>query len=581
MPEGVLAYTWTPDSHVQTINAYRRSAVAVNGAITNGTASDVSLGYAYDCLGRLGVVTNGILNVLTKYAYDGVGNLAGCAYPCNWQFSYAYNQENRLISLDLSNGNGLLRGYSYGLNAVGYRTNVTETTLSNNTVVPTRQVRYDYDRNYAGGTTPARVYRLTRETIFDGSGNVTGAITNVFDAVGNRNSRQAGFNFTPVDAIANQSFVFDHRDLIDNDSIPNNANPNYDANGNTLVDQGTATGDLYDAENRLIATGSGIEITYDAEGNRVSKTVGGATTYYLVDDQNPTGYAQVLAEYGSISNGSRPVMTYACGLQLISHDSGLPLIKTVQYFGYDGQGSVRLLTGSRGLALLDTYDYDANGMLLASTGSDVNNYRYTGQQWDPDLGMYYLRARYYKPNLVRFWTADTYQGSPEDPLTLHKYLYCQANPVNMTDPTGHDGDLCSLMMSTTIGASLDSMYNGGVTAAGNAMMATLRGVQENMNAQQILTGYLVDTAVGVGVGLAIGAAAQFSDELIFGGGVAANACFVAGTPVAMDYGEKAHRANQGGRSGLVLGRIDGRISVGESCQHACATGGQRSHCSDG
>ncbi len=60
---------------------------------------------------------------------------------------------------------------------------------------------------------------------------------------------------------------------------------------------GTATNDEYDWHNRLVKRGTGITILYDAEGNRVSKTANGVTTHYLVDDQNPTGYAQVLAEY--------------------------------------------------------------------------------------------------------------------------------------------------------------------------------------------------------------------------------------------------------------------------------------------
>jgi hypothetical protein len=36
--------------------------------------------------------------------------------------------------------------------------------------------------------------------------------------------------FTPTDSLTNQTFVFDHRDLLDSDGIPNDANPNYDAN---------------------------------------------------------------------------------------------------------------------------------------------------------------------------------------------------------------------------------------------------------------------------------------------------------------------------------------------------------------
>jgi len=70
--------------------------------------------------------------------------------------------------------------------------------------------------------------------------------------------------------------------------------PSCIAEGNTTASQGT--GYVYDFENRLVQAGAGISIVYDGEGNRVSKTNGGLTTTYLVDDQNPTGYAQVLHE---------------------------------------------------------------------------------------------------------------------------------------------------------------------------------------------------------------------------------------------------------------------------------------------
>ena len=48
------------------------------------------------------------------------------------------------------------------------------------------------------------------------------------------------------------------------------------------------------------------------------------------------------------------------------------------------------------------------------------------------------RARLYNVNTGRFQTMDTYQGNNEDPLSLHKYLYCKADPVNFVDPSGHD-----------------------------------------------------------------------------------------------------------------------------------------------
>jgi len=225
------------------------------------------------------------------------------------------------------------------------------------------------------------------------------------------------------------------------------------ANGNTVKDEaGTATGDLYDAENRLIKRGANIEIGYDHEGNRVWKAVSGVTTYYLLDEPNPRGYVQVLAEYQNLANPPERAYTYGHGLLAQRRNTGTAAapVWTTSYYGYDGQGSARMLfdTGSP-VVVTDTYDYDAYGMVLASTPSAAtgsptpNHYRYTGQQWDDDLKMYYLRARYYKPDTHRFWTRDTFQGDREDPLSLHKYLYCSANPVNQFDPSGHEMDFDS------------------------------------------------------------------------------------------------------------------------------------------
>ncbi len=57
---------------------------------------------------------------------------------------------------------------------------------------------------------------------------------------------------------------------------------------------------------------------------------------------------------------------------------------------------------------------------------------------------------YLNPNTGRFWTADSYAGNNEDPLSLHKYLYCEANPINHIDPSGHDGDIGELMVEEEI-----------------------------------------------------------------------------------------------------------------------------------
>jgi len=62
--------------------------------------------------------------------------------------------------------------------------------------------------------------------------------------------------------------------------------------------------------------------------------------------------------------------------------------------------------------------------------------RCSGEQYDSDLGLYYLRARYYNPATGRFLSRDPLNGNAFDPKTLHKYLYAGGDPVNATDPTG-------------------------------------------------------------------------------------------------------------------------------------------------
>jgi RHS repeat-associated protein len=85
-----------------------------------------------------------------------------------------------------------------------------------------------------------------------------------------------------------------------------------------------------------------------------------------------------------------------------------------------------------------SYEYDAFGNEFTVSGSTPNEMMYRGEQFDSDLGLYYLRARYYNPLTGRFLSRDPLDGLPWDPKTLHKYLYVGSNPVNNVDPSGKD-----------------------------------------------------------------------------------------------------------------------------------------------
>jgi RHS repeat-associated protein len=164
-------------------------------------------------------------------------------------------------------------------------------------------------------------------------------------------------------------------------------------------------------------------------------------TRYLVDDLNPTGYGQVVEE---IVSGA-VTRQYTYGLQRISENQVISSAWTPSFYGYDGGGTVRQLTSIAG-AVTDTYEYDAWGNEVGFTGTTPNNYLYRAEQYDPDLGLYYLRARYYNPVTGRFLSRDPEDpqlvdsnGLPTVPKKLHKYLYAYGDPVNVVDPNGRAG----------------------------------------------------------------------------------------------------------------------------------------------
>ncbi|HYY97212.1 MAG TPA: RHS repeat-associated core domain-containing protein, partial [Pyrinomonadaceae bacterium] len=267
----------------------------------------------------------------------------------------------------------------------------------------------------------------------------------------------------------------------------------YDANGNAVVSGGAAY--AFDFENRISESGGGsVVVTYDGDGNRVAETAGGVTTRYLVDTNNPTGHAQVVEELDAAGQVARQ---YTYGHDLISQNQVVGGAWRVSFYGYDGQGSVRQLTDAAG-AVTDTYAYDAFGNLIARTGSTPNSYLYTGEQFDANLGFYYLRARYLNTATGRFQSSDTFEGSVFEPLSLHKYTYVHNDPPNGVDPTGHFGDFSigGLCTSMAIGATISAI-------SGLNAHSTLESV-----ATDLLTGAIEGALFYLGGGLILKSAAS-------------------------------------------------------------------------
>lgn len=419
MDDGLAKVTYSNGLYVEYTydNAGRMTAVKT----AYGTTS-----YEYDALDRVTKVIdrNGYATV---YEYDANGNRTAVKYANGITVSYKYDSLNRLVNeMAVDKDGNTIAQYDYTLGNAGERIQVVELG---------RTVDYTYDA----------LYRLTGETITKADNSVT-EITYTYDSVSNRLTKTENGNTTYYTYNALNQLVKE-----------NNTVYEYDEAGNLIskTEDETSTTYTFNASNKLIraTTQKGNDVAveeyeYDYAGNRTVKKSENDYTYYLNDLSG--SLTNVLAETDKSRNEK---CFYTLGIDMISQErSG-----SISYYITDGHSSVRMLTDRNG-AVTDTYDFDAWGVMISSNGVTKNDYLYCGEQYDTATGFYYLRARYMNPATGTFTSMDTYQGSIFDPVSLHKYLYANANPVTNSDPTGYFS-LCEFSIADTINGILDKMQN--------------------------------------------------------------------------------------------------------------------------
>jgi len=188
-------------------------------------------------------------------------------------------------------------------------------------------------------------------------------------------------------------------------------------------------------------------IKYDPMGNRIwrESVVNGvaAGRKYIVDisGELPTILCEIEDPNSFVPSSLKKSYYYADG-QILSqrvHDPNDPNSYTPYFYVHDRLGSVRMVVDDTGAAVCSyTYrPYGAfyDGECVETTGVD-NPWKFTGQYYDAEIEQYYLRARQYDPAMMRFTSRDPVSGKYDEPLTLHKYLYCLNNPANRIDPSG-------------------------------------------------------------------------------------------------------------------------------------------------
>jgi RHS repeat-associated protein len=470
-----IAYSYKPDGQRATVTDPR-------GVTTFG----------YDSVGRLASVTHPGGETVS-YARDANGNLLSLASPAA-TVNYAYDALDRLLQVNSPEGQSsafydLAGNRVRQTSANGVVTEASFDTRDRPTALTHKSAGNAVLQSYAQLYSPAG--RRSQVTEHDGSietytydakgrlsaeirtGSDPFNITHGYDAVGNRTQMVRGG--------ASTMFTYDSNDRLLTDGT---STYSYDANGNlaSRTNGSVVTQYGYDAENRLVTVlGGGLtnQYTYDADGNRVLANTASGLTRFLVDGENATGLAQVVEER---NGGGGLIARFSYGNELMAMARG----GSPSFQLRDAHGSVRGLADATG-TITDRYAYDAYGNAVAASGSTVNPYRYSGERLDSDTGLYQLRARYYNPALGRFISRDPFSGRVEAPVSRHRYLYADADPVNRMDPTGRES-LAELSFVQGLQATLNTSYGVQVAAQFCSVVTQADQIKAMLWATDVLVG---------------------------------------------------------------------------------------------
>jgi RHS repeat-associated protein len=357
----------------------------------------------------------------TTYTYWPDDLLRTITYPNGVVATHGYDLADRLTSLT----NGSVSSYTYAYDDNGNRTSQTE--LNGGT---TETTTYTYDD----------LNRLKTVTYPADSSFPTGrVVTYGYDAVGNRIAETTR---DPVgNVLANKQGVFDSLNRLTalNDLVTPAGSLafTWDPNGNQLTKTlaGVTTEYRYDTRNQLVEVAQGSStpgrFQYDADGRRILKLGEDGLRQYVYDQTS------LFAEYND------------AGLEIAKYDYGADRLISLdrsgqrRFYLFDALRSVTNLTDEAG-ATQASYHLDAWGNFrfpgeLGSSDSAAskNRFAFTGYLWDQETALYYAKARFYDPEVGRFTSQDSFLGEINDPPSLHRYFYGNANPLRYIDPTGH------------------------------------------------------------------------------------------------------------------------------------------------
>ena len=596
--KGLLSTKVDGNSHTTTY------AYTVRNQVSSATYPDSTVEtYTYDAAGNLATYKDG-KNQTTSYTYDSAGRNTLINYPSGVDPSFTFDNADRLTGMTDTSGT---TGYtydtanrltqisqpfgtvSYAYDNAGKRTGTTLTGTGSWTYAYDAAARLTSLTNPYSETTAFaydNLNRTTTETLANGStsnytynadsdctdihhktsGNATLArMQYTYDGVGNvltRTDTQAGVSSTV-------NLGYDNANQLTSEartgSSAYSASYTYDHNGNRLtkVLGGVTDTYTYDAGDKLLTAGN-KSYTYDANGNCTAVTVGGLTTSLAYDYENRVTQL-------TYSNSSTNTFTYnAANLRLkkvdstgtqnyitdgvspaspVLQDSGATYTPGIserrggasKYQHGDLTGNSRALSDSS-QAVSDSWVYDGFGMVANRTGTTATPFGYGGgeqYQSDAQSGLMLLGNRYYDSSVGRFISRDPAKSGS------NWFAYCDNNPLNSSDPTGlmaisDDGGVVRGNGSKGIpsgeGGDLIDIGSNLFGGWGNHLSG---GITGNIVDLIGAGGFVDQDSVAYKLGVMVGLLHELLMEAAADGAEGtASPCFVAGTAIQMADGTR-------------------------------------------
>jgi len=416
--------------------------------------------YAYNAQGHLTDITTnyGPFSKHIAYSYYANGLKKSYTNPEGIEYSYHYDGNGQLQRIDIPNtGSYNINDYRWkaptqitlpggGQRNFDYDDTLRLTSLSYQDPAHNEQhqstYQYDNENNITQHTSEHRqadysydkLYRLTDVSLSNNSTNQTDEHY-TYDKVSNRTT----------DTQANSDWLYNtNNQLTDINSDSQAIHYQYDSNGNQISKTDNLTNQTthyrYNSEQRLIkielentATQTSqiiAEYRYNPFGQRISKTAGGNTSYYLYSQEglaaeyDETG--QLIAEYHY-----QPHSNWMTNPVFMRTSSNGHNINTILYYHNDHSGTPQALYTQQG-ALKWQATYSAFGEATITDNTVTQNLRFAGQYYDQETQLHHNYFRDYNPKTGRYLQTDPIGLAGG----LNSYAYVNGNPIMYVDPRG-------------------------------------------------------------------------------------------------------------------------------------------------